>query len=203
MSQLAKPWFWPLYGCLKKGLSLKRSGNKTTIQLQMKLVFKFTSLLILARKVLLRGVAAVFTKCRLLGNRVGGGGVNCFFSFRSEPCKVDTTVGPFQSYFFQPDCDKKWVKLETEQYNVDLVLLYEGFNVERGKRLWERGGGGWYPIEGCHPARGSGAGSGADSGANAAKFTMNVWEKSWFWCSITRGSLTFYSFYELQTKNAS
>ena len=41
------------------------------------------------------------------------------------------------------------------------------------------------------------------SGANAAKFTVNVWENSWFWCSITRGSLTFYSFYELQTKNTS
>ena len=41
------------------------------------------------------------------------------------------------------------------------------------------------------------------SGANAAKFTVNVWEKSWFWCSITRGSLTFYNFYELQTRHAS
>ena len=25
------------------------------------------------------------------------------------------------------------------------------------------------------------------SGANTAKFTVNVWEKSWFWCLITRG----------------
>ena len=41
------------------------------------------------------------------------------------------------------------------------------------------------------------------SGANAAKFTVNVREKSWFWCSITWGRLTFYNFYELQTKNTS
>ena len=41
------------------------------------------------------------------------------------------------------------------------------------------------------------------SGANPAKFTVNVWEKSWLWCSITRGRLIFWNFWELQTKDIS
>ena len=41
------------------------------------------------------------------------------------------------------------------------------------------------------------------SGANPAKFTVNVWEKSWFWCSITWGRLIFWRFCELQTKDIS
>ena len=36
-------------------------------------------------------------------------------------------------------------------------------------------------------------------GANAAKCTVNVWEKSGVWCSIIRERLTFFNFYELQT----
>ena len=35
-------------------------------------------------------------------------------------------------------------------------------------------------------------GRGRHLGAYAAKFTVNVWEKSWLWCSITRGRLIFW-----------
>ena len=61
----------------------------------------------------------------------------------------------------------------------------------------------WTDIPPTINRRFHGRGRHLGCGANAEKFTVNVWEKSWFWCSITRGSLTFYSFYELQTKNAS
>ena len=40
-------------------------------------------------------------------------------------------------------------------------------------------------------------------GANKAKFTVNVWEKIVILMLDNSRSLTFHSFYELQTKNAS
>ena len=63
------------------------------------------------------------------------------------------------------------------------------------EQAWDREQATWQQFHGRRRRLGC--------GANTAKVTVNVMEKSWFWCSITWGRLTFYNFYKLKTKNTS